>query len=80
MDLISTIDKKGRITLPEEVRESLGVFEGDLFRIAPVEPGNFIILARHTPTCFACNDDTDVQKLNRTFLCGECREAVSKTL
>ena len=78
MEAIRTIDELGRIALPKIVREYLGIFEGDKFEIL-IENGR-INLARHSPSCLACNDDTDVQKLNRTYLCGECRDAIQKTL
>lgn len=78
MEAIRTVDELGRVTLPKTVREYLGIFEGDKLEII-IQGGN-IILARHTQSCFACDDDTNVQKVNRTYLCEECREAVSKTL
>jgi len=73
-----TVEKNGRISLPDDVRELIGVFEGDEFDI--VTDGVNIILVRHIKTCLACDDDTDVQRMNKTYLCGECREAIAKTL
>jgi len=78
MDTIRAVDKHGRIKLPKEVCKSLGIFEGDEFDITT--EGINIVLVRHTKTCLACNDDTDVQRMNRAFLCGECREVISKSL
>jgi len=76
-EVIKAVDGQGRITLPKALREYLGIFENDKFEF--IIEGGRIILARHTPTCLACDDDTDVQRLNKTFLCGECRDAVGKT-
>ena len=36
-----TLDKKGRATLPEEVRESLGVGEGDFVLLEKTERGTY---------------------------------------
>ena len=78
MDNIRTVDELGRIVLPKAVREFLGVLVGDQFVIA--SEGSRVILSRYNPTCLACDDDTDVRKINRTYLCGECRDAVRNTL
>jgi len=78
MNIINTIDEQGRIRIPEEIREFLGVYTGDQFKV--MADGVNIILVRHSMSCLACNDDTNVQRVNKTFLCGECREAVAKTL
>ncbi|MCL2576047.1 MAG: AbrB/MazE/SpoVT family DNA-binding domain-containing protein [Defluviitaleaceae bacterium] len=75
---VRAVDELGRIILPRTAREHQGIYPGDEFEI--IMDGGNIILARHSPTCLACDDDTDVQKLNKTFLCAECREAVKKTL
>jgi len=75
---LRTIDDIGRIVIPQTIRENMCIISGDQFEI--IEDGCNIILARYTATCLACDDDTDVQKINRTYLCVECREAVHKTL
>jgi len=75
---VKAIDELGRIALPTTLREELGIFEGDKFEFV-IENGR-VVLARHIPTCLACDDDTDVQRLHKTFLCAECRDAVNKTL
>ena len=78
MDNIQAVDKQRRIKLPKDICELLGIFEGDEFDI--ITEGINIILVRYTKTCLACDDDTDVQRMNRAFLCGECREVISKSL
>ncbi|MCL2575628.1 MAG: AbrB/MazE/SpoVT family DNA-binding domain-containing protein [Defluviitaleaceae bacterium] len=75
---IRTVDEFGRIVLPRTVRDYLAIYPYDKFEII-MDNGN-IILARHEPRCMACDDETDVRKLHRAYLCGECREAVKKTL
>jgi|SRR6185295_1126249 len=39
-----TLDKKGRTTLPEEVREALGVEAGDLILLELTERGTFELI------------------------------------
>ena len=78
MTTVRAIDESGRISLPDNIREVLGVFEGDQFDI--ITEGFNIVLVRHTQACLACGDDTEVQRMNKTYLCGECRDAITKTL
>lgn len=40
-----TLDKKGRATLPEEVREALGVGPGDFVLLEPTAGGGFELVA-----------------------------------
>jgi len=75
---IRSVDELGRIVLPKTAREYLGIYPNDQFEII-MDKGN-IILVRHNPKCLACDDDTNVEKVHKTFLCEECREAVKKTL
>ena len=30
--------------------------------------------------CMACDDDTNIKRVHKTYLCEECREAVGKVL
>ncbi|MCL2621132.1 MAG: AbrB/MazE/SpoVT family DNA-binding domain-containing protein [Defluviitaleaceae bacterium] len=73
-----TFDDLGRIVIPKSIRKALNIHEGDQFDV--IQDGDIIKLVRCVPACLACDDDTDVQRMNKTFLCGECRDAVSKTL
>lgn len=48
--LYLTLDKKGRTTLPEEVRRSLGIREGDFLLLERTDRGTFeIVPASLTP-------------------------------
>ena len=73
-----SIDELGRIVLPKAIREHFGICSGDQFKVEA--EGNKIVLERYATSCLACEDNTDVQLFNRTVLCGECRDAVGKTL
>ena len=75
-ETLRTVDELGRINLPKAALEALGIFEGDKLEVLVNE--NYIKLVRKTLTCCACNADNDVKKVNKTFLCGECREAIRK--
>ncbi|MCL2753419.1 MAG: AbrB/MazE/SpoVT family DNA-binding domain-containing protein [Defluviitaleaceae bacterium] len=75
---IRTVDELGRIVLPRATREALGIYTGDQFEV--ITQDTTIILVRHAPTCLACNDDTNVEKMNKTFLCEVCREALQNTI
>ena len=73
---LSGLDTLGRIVLPKTTREQLGIYEGDQFEV--ITQDATIILVRHAPTCLACNDDTNVERMNKTFLCEVCRDAVGR--
>ncbi|MCL2169500.1 MAG: AbrB/MazE/SpoVT family DNA-binding domain-containing protein [Defluviitaleaceae bacterium] len=78
VDAIRTIDEIGRVIIPKSVRDYLGIVPGDKFEIV-INNGS-IVFARHESVCLACNEDTDVQRFNKTFLCGECRDALVKAM
>ena len=76
MDAIRTVDELGRIIIPKAVRDSLSIDVGDQFEM--VANGTQLILVRHMPKCSVCDYDDNVQKLNRAYLCEECREKLGK--
>lgn len=41
----ATVGTKGRVTLPAEVRNALGVGMGDRLAFVPIEPGQFLLVA-----------------------------------
>lgn len=47
--IIRRVDELGRIVIPKEMRNSMGVCEGDAFEIA-VENGNFVLIPKRTTT------------------------------
>ena len=73
---VKTVCELGRIQIPLTLRQAQGIEAGDQFEF--LTQGTTIMMVRHAPSCLACDDDTDVQRLHRTFLCGECREALKK--
>jgi len=72
------IDELGRIIIPREIREQKHIYPGDKFEF--VMDGDIIMLARCVDKCMICDDDTNVKKMHKTYLCEECRAAVEKTL
>jgi AbrB family looped-hinge helix DNA binding protein len=75
---LGSFDKNGAIKISKQLRELLGIYEGDQFVV--MEDEGEIRLIRYTATCLACGDDTDVRSYNRTFLCGECRESINRAV
>jgi len=75
---IRTMDEFGRIIIPKIVRERMCLLEGDQFEI--VTQGTQIIFIRHEPKCFVCEDDINVQKVGRGYLCEEHREMVEEII
>jgi len=75
---VKTVDELGRIMLPLTLRQAQGIAAGDQFEF--LTQGTTIMMVRHAPRCLACDDDANVQRLHKTFLCETCREAVQRTL
>ena len=43
--LASSVDRRGRMTIPQELRKSLGLKEGDILLIEP-KKGHFIVYTK----------------------------------
>lgn len=68
--VVRDIDKVGRIVIPKEVRDNLGVAEGD-----PVEifvKGDMIVLRKYYPACIFCGNAENVITYDDKKICKEC--------
>ncbi len=65
------VDKMGRIVIPKEIRESLGVKNNiDSFEIMLEE--DKIILKKHEPSCIFCDCVKESVEFNGKIICKDC--------
>lgn len=71
------VDKMGRIVIPKEIRESLGVRNNiDSFEI--MLDGDSIILKKHEPTCVFCDCIKDSVEYNGKIVCKDCLSKIAQ--
>lgn len=65
------VDRMGRIVIPKEIREGLGVRSNiDSFEIMLED--DKIILKKYEPTCVFCDSIKDSVEYNGKIICKEC--------
>lgn len=68
--MVRVIDQLGRLTMPKELREMLGMLEG-----APLEifvDGNTLILKKYQPGCIFCGNVDGVIQFKGKNICPDC--------
>lgn len=75
--IIRAVDKMGRVVIPKELREQIGVKnEVDSFDMYP--DGNRIILEKYTPFCVFCGKLGDSIKLGGHVVCLDCLDKLNE--
>lgn len=74
--IVRTVDALGRIVLPAEIREKLGVRENDGLEL--LWDGDRLLLQKHEPACTFCGATDDVVPFASKAICRACREKISK--
>ncbi|MDP3013632.1 MAG: AbrB/MazE/SpoVT family DNA-binding domain-containing protein, partial [Candidatus Subteraquimicrobiales bacterium] len=64
------IDELGRITIPMEIRRTLGIETKDSLEI--YTEGEKIILSKHTPTCVFCKSIENLINFRDKSICSSC--------
>jgi len=67
---MATLDKSGRILIPQEFRRKLGWQAKD--EIAVIQKGNSIVLRKIINVCLFCDAFMDLVKLGDYFVCRDC--------
>lgn len=73
--IVRKVDELGRIVLPIELRNKLGIAEKD-----PIEiyvDGSSIILKKYEPNCIFCGNSKDLIAYNDKLVCKKCQEKLS---
>lgn len=74
--IVRCVDELGRIVVPKEMRQKMGISNGD-----PVEiyvEGEKIILEKYRPICHFCSHDGDIVEFMGKNICRRCIEELKK--
>ncbi len=75
--IVRCVDELGRIVVPKEMRQKMGINNGD-----PVEmyvDGDKVILEKYRPLCHFCSSSEDIVEFRGKNICKSCiRELKSK--
>lgn len=75
--IVRKVDELGRVVIPKELRNTLGIAERDPLEIY-VE-GSRIILQKYETSCVFCSERTDEMFMGK-YVCEECREKLADTI
>ncbi len=68
--IIRKIDELGRITVPMEIRRTLGIEIKDSIEI--YTEGEKIILSKHSPVCVFCKSAENLVNFKEKSICPSC--------
>lgn len=74
---VRQIDPQGRIVLPKEIRDRLGMVEGKTPLKLSLD-GNKIIIKVLTPSCFICGESENTIKLKDKHICSNCLDKLNE--
>lgn len=72
---IRQIDPQGRLVLPKEIRDRMGIVVGTPLRLSI--DGNQVIMKIASPSCFFCGDTEDLITLKEKHVCSKCLEKLN---
>lgn len=74
--IVRNLDNVGRLVIPKEMRNVMGINEGDPLEI--VQINNEIVVRKYNKGCIFCGSDKDVVEFNKALVCGGCRKDLCK--
>ncbi len=74
--VVRQIDPLGRIVLPIEMRNVLGIEKKDALEI--FVDGDNIILKKYQPSCIFCNESKDVISFSDKLVCRKCLQELKE--
>ena len=74
--IVRKMDELGRIVLPMELRNNLGIKNKDPLEI--FVDGDCIILRKYQPACCFCGETKDTVSFNEKLVCKSCIEKLNK--
>ena len=76
--IVRNIDELGRIVVPKEIRQRLGIANTD-----PVEifvDGDRVILTKYTPVCHFCGSAENVLDFKGKKICALCKDDLASVV
>ncbi len=74
--VVRQIDPLGRIVLPIEMRNILGIEKKDALEI--FVDGDNIILKKYQPSCIFCSENEDVISFSDKLVCKKCLQKLKE--
>ena len=74
--IIRNMDPLGRVVIPKELRDELGMNTGDPIEIA--RQNGTIILRKYTSGCIFCGSDKDLIVFGNDYICDKCRKKLAR--
>lgn len=72
------IDKLGRVVIPHEVREVIGLKKHDVFDI--YKEGEYVVLEKQNKGCVFCESELGLIEYREKNVCGKCVKELKKPL
>ena len=69
------VDELGRIVLPMELRNKLGIMDKEQIEI--LVDGSSIILRKYNPNCIFCGNSKDLLSYNNKLVCSKCKSKIA---
>ena len=73
--IVRNLDELGRIVLPMELRNKLGIKEKDPIEI--FTKGSSIILQKYEQSCIFCGSSKDLMEYKEKLICEDCIRKIS---
>ncbi len=70
--MVRKVDELGRIVLPIEIRNTLGIESRDALEIFVEE--DRIILHKYQPACIFCGNASEVEPFHGKLVCASCKK------
>ncbi len=74
---VRKIDDLGRMVIPKELREAMGIDFKDPIEIF-VDDDNIIVLKKYAPTCIICGSSENIIEHGGKEVCKECWDDMLK--
>ena len=72
--IVRNLDNVGRLVIPKEMRNIMGINEGDPLEI--IQVNNEIVVKKYSKGCIFCGSDKEGVKFRDVLVCGGCRNAL----
>ena len=73
--IVRNMDSIGRVVIPKELRDSLGIKSGDPIEI--LAKNNEIVIKKYNSGCIFCGSDRDIIEFGSEHICSKCRDKLS---
>lgn len=76
LGMVRKVDALGRIVIPHELREALGIDSGDELELCC--QGEALVLRKFSSACVFCGGRESIYVFREKYVCGECLQSLRK--